>query len=227
MNRTVNVAVLTCTWDRLDYTRHCFARLRDLAGCEFDHYILDQGSNDGTAGWLQSEYPAAGVWLSDVNVGIWAGFNRLAGLAGGGYDVYVTFDNDCELATAGALRGVCEAALDHDMALSPRILGLRNPPPPVRVFDGIEETAAIGNIFMALPAWAVAERRFPDGTGPFDESKPPWGGDEGPLAAWMRGRGSGVGYVTGYEAWHYRTTDGQHVDHPGYFARKRGDGCPC
>jgi GT2 family glycosyltransferase len=45
----MNVAVLTLTRDRLPYTQHCFATLKENAGCDYDHIVLDQGSTDGTA----------------------------------------------------------------------------------------------------------------------------------------------------------------------------------
>ena len=50
----MNIAVLSLTRDRLDYTKHCFGRLIELAGCDFDWYITDQGSNDGTVDWLHA-----------------------------------------------------------------------------------------------------------------------------------------------------------------------------
>ena len=120
----MRVAVLTLTRDRLAYTQHCFSRLRELAGCDYDHFVLDQASTDGTVDWLYSE--EAGIHAvveMPENIGIWRGFNVLVWNARvSGYDVFVTFDNDCELLTDGALRDVCQAALDEDMALSPRIL---------------------------------------------------------------------------------------------------------
>ena len=46
--RGMKFAVLTLTRDRLEYTQHCFETLRQNAGCDYDHYVLDQGSEDGT-----------------------------------------------------------------------------------------------------------------------------------------------------------------------------------
>lgn len=220
----MRVAVVSCTRDRIGYTQHCFARLRDLAGCGYDHFVLDQGSQDGTVEWLYSqEARVHAVIEMPSNVGIWRGFNMLISEArrGGDYDVFVTFDNDCEPLTDGVLREVCELALANDACLSPRILGLKNPPPTLS-FDGeIEWKAVIGNIFMAIPAWVVDERRFDWGYGPFDETRPAYGGDEVPLAEWMRSRGSGVGYLVAHEANHYLTSAGQEADDPVYFDRKR------
>ena len=49
-------AVLTLCRDRLAYTQHCFETLRDNAGCDFDHFVLDQGSMDGTDEWLEQQF---------------------------------------------------------------------------------------------------------------------------------------------------------------------------
>ena len=59
----MRVAVLSLTRDRLVYTRHCFAKLHEFAGCEFDHYVLDQGSKDGTDEWLTMEYQPEYLYL--------------------------------------------------------------------------------------------------------------------------------------------------------------------
>lgn len=221
----MRVAVFTLTRDRLAYSQHCLQMLW-AQDCEFDHYVLDQASSDGSRDWLADTFDReprlVHVSYSDANVGIWRGFNLLIDQAGRGYDLYVTFDNDCELLDAHTLAGVCELALSEDMALSPVILGLRNPPIPYSELPdgGIVETQVIGNVFMAIPAWAVGLRRI-DSRGPFDESRPAWGGDEVPFAAWMRDMGSSVGYAAGYRANHYRTSAGQDVDYPEYLQRKR------
>ena len=65
----MNIAVLSLTRDRLPYTQHCFATLRENAGCEYDHYVLDQGSTDGTGDWLRDHMDIAPVILME-NIGI-------------------------------------------------------------------------------------------------------------------------------------------------------------
>ncbi len=57
----MRIAVLTLTRDRLDYTQHCFQTLQEFAGCDFDHYVLDQGSTDDTVDCLVGEYGKAHV----------------------------------------------------------------------------------------------------------------------------------------------------------------------
>ena len=163
----MRVAVLTLTRDRLEYTKWCFEGLRKYAGCDFDHFVLDQGSTDGTREWLQESYASIRIW-SDENLGISRGMNTLLEWVGKyeeksrtTYDVIVKFDNDCELTQPNTLRDVCKLTLEGGALLSPRILGLNNPPQPTRELRIGDETILdipqIGGIFLAAPAW----RRWP------------------------------------------------------------------
>jgi hypothetical protein len=226
----VNVAVLTLTRDRLDYTRHCFATLRDNAGCDYDHYVLDQGSEDGTREWLQTsaippslgQFPKA--WAEDENIGINRGMNFLLDelpTASGAPDVIVKFDNDCELTQPDTLRTVCELALEGDCLLSPRILGLNNPPSSTGTFEIAGETILdipqIGGIFIAAPAHAYDDFRYFEGDLLNDDVQFCW---------WWRGQGGRCGYVERLTANHYETTNGQHARYPEYFARTLAEGKP-
>ena len=220
---TLAVAVLSLTRDRLDYTKHCFASLHEHAGIEFDHYVLDQASEDGTQDWLEHEYDPHTLALSPDNIGICKGLNVLIAEAelADDYDVIVKFDNDCELTQPNTLRDVCTLVDDGGCILSPRIMGLRNPPRPFRELaigdESILDVPQIGSVFMAVPAWVYGEFHY-------DERKMIY--DDVDICAWWRGRGGTCGYVKRLEAWHYETTDGQHERYPEYFARRVAEGMP-
>lgn len=217
----MRVAVLSLTRDRLPYTQHCFQTLREKAGCGYDHYVLDQGSRDGTVEWLDAQDDLDVTFLNE-NIGICPALNLLLeeALNPADYDVVVKFDNDCEVLSPNTLNAVSALALEHDAILSPRIHGLRNPPPILKHDNGIDQTAVIGGVFMAVPA-----RVFADGYR-HDETNPVWGGDDVNLCAWFRRHGGTVGYVTGYDANHYLSTDGQVADIPEYFQRRVMEGGP-
>lgn len=227
----IRIAVLTATRDRLPYTEHCFKSLRDNSGCLYDHYVLDNGSTDGTVDFLR--YKATHTLESPMNLGVSVAMNRLIDHVltpdalprmphDRPYDVIVKFDNDCELLTPRTLRDVSQLALEHNMILSPRIHGLNNPPATSFTAEigchRVDVTTVIGGIFMAVPA-----KVFADGYR-HDESNPLWGGDDTGLCAWFRGQGGQVGYVQGYDANHYMTTKGQWADQPSYFARTQAEG---
>lgn len=226
----MKVAVLSLTRDRLDYTKHCFATLAENAGCEYDHYVLDQGSTDGTREWLDGWFRSADEFRArialDENVGISAGINKLiawihyTGL--GPYDVIVKIDNDCEIVTPLTLRDICALVDTYGLILSPQILGLRQPPATLGTplsLGGtlVDEKAQVGGIFLAAPASLYDEFRYSEGN-------PVWGGDDVEVCAWWRARGGRCGYVQGYEAWHFEGTDGQHERFPEYFRRVEAEG---
>jgi hypothetical protein len=221
----VRVAVLTLTRDRLPYTKHCFATLQKHAGCAYDHYVLDQASEDGTVDWLNEQDDLDVVFASE-NIGINQGLNHLLDYSVDldAYDVVVKFDNDCELLTPDTLAVVCDAALGNDMILSPRIHGLRNPVPTIgdRLgSDVIVQTPIVGGIFMAVPAYVYQQGyRYNPRVGL-------WGSDDSDLCRWWQlEQGKKCGYVNGYDANHYLTTDGQHADIPEYFKRTLAEGKP-
>lgn len=219
----MNILVLSVTRDRLDYTKHCFARLRELAGCEYTHYVFDNGSQDDTVEWLRDEYDPDLLVASPANVGISRALNALLEEAGG-FDVIVKFDNDCEPVTDGCLADtaafVCE---NPKWVASPRILGLNSPPPVERevVMGGTRfgVTGLIGGIFLAAHASMYDGWRH-------DENNPVWGMDDVSICERARKRGGGCGYLLDHQANHYETTVGQHERYGWYFQRRVTEGGP-
>lgn len=211
----MNVAVLSLTRDRLEYTKHCFGTLLANAGCEFDWWITDQGSQDGTVDWLLANTDAT-ITAYNENAGICPALNAMIddALAAADYDVIVKVDNDCELLTPNTLRDVCELTLDGHALLSPHILGLRHPPMPIGNHRGVSVTQVIGGIFLACPA-SVFKRGYRH---PINATRD---GDDWMLCRWFQAQGGLVGYVDGYQANHYETTDGQHARYPEYFLRRQ------
>jgi hypothetical protein len=222
----VNIAVLTLTRDRLPYTQHCFQTLRDNAGCEFDHFVLDQGSTDGTPEWLWEEWLQGRItelYRSPENIGCCPGWNLLLEIARPSrYDAIVTFDNDCEVLTPSTLKVVTTLAHQRELILAPRVNGLMHPPPTIATFEigpyVVDETTILGNIFMAIPAVLFWRDRFR-----WDEGYAVWDGGES-ITQWHRERGGRCGYVQGFDVNHYLTTLGQVEDIPEYFERRVREG---
>ncbi len=221
----MKICVMTLTRDRADYTRHCFGTLLENAGCDFDHYVLDQASDDDTLEVL-GEYTdemeesslnpgCVHLILMDGNVGIHRGWNLLLDTAGDNYDVYVTFDNDCEVTMHGTLNACAEAAMSGEWIVTPTVCGLHHPLTPGEpTWAGsvrVGETPIVGGICRAMPGWFVREGFR------FNESMPIWGGDETWIAHQFPGR---VGWLLDWTINHYKTTAGQQAELPGYFTRK-------
>lgn len=211
----MNVAVMSLTRDRLSYTQHCFASLVANAGIPFDWWVADNGSKDGTVDWLLANTDST-VTAYRENAGIVPALNAMLDdiVETADYDVIVKVDNDCELRTPNTLRDICKRVTTDDVLLSPHILGLREPPVPYLHADGISYTRVIGGIFCAAPASIFYEGyRHP--------IIPTLDGEDWNLCQWFQQQGGGVGYLDGYEAWHYKGTDGQHADFPWYFERRQ------
>ncbi len=214
----MKIAVLSLTRDRLDYTRHCFASLETNAGCEYDHFVFDNGSTDGTKEWLTEEFETGGIdgWCSsEENIGIHRALNVLLDETDGAYDVIVNFDNDCEVLVPDTLLTVAAFAVDHPgWIVGPHTQGLRHPPAILeeRTVDGLRVgvTMGIGGIFMPLPAgWRYSERAPLQGNG------------DGYVCAQARAQGHTCGYLLDFPVNHYETTDGQWARYPEYFERKQ------
>jgi hypothetical protein len=104
------------------------------------------------------------------------------------------------------------------LILAPRVLGLRNPPPTIAEFSvddhTILETTVLGGVFMAIPGVLFTRDGYR-----YDESNPPWAGDER-ICDWHCARGGRCGYVEQFAVDHIDTTDGQLERYPDYFARR-------
>jgi hypothetical protein len=214
----MNVALITFTRDRLDYTKHCFASLKANAGCDFNHYVLDQGSTDGTQEWLLSEWDSHDLWLPE-NIGICRGANKLLDILDPSrFDVVCRYDNDCEVTQPDTLKTTAELAATYGAIVSPRVSGLLNPPATLRTVSLgghlLDETAILGGIFMAIPSQLFWEHGFR-----YDENAHLHSGDEA-IIPWWRARGGVCGYLQDFTVTHYETTSGQRERYPDYFARK-------
>jgi len=88
------VAVCILTWNGRTHLETCLPALRDQrpAGVETEILLLDNGSWDGTAAWVESHHPEVRLVASPVNLGFCAGNNRL--VAATDADAIVFLNND-------------------------------------------------------------------------------------------------------------------------------------
>ncbi len=219
----MKIAVLTFTRDRLDYTKHCFDSLERNSRASYAHFVLDQASEDGTWEWLwdweKEDHERRRIYRKTENVGICRGANQILDSIPDldEYDVIVRFDNDCEVTQPGTLKACAEVAMDYGIICAPRVLGLQNPPATIRTVkvghQFLDETAILGGIFMAIPAFLFTDHGFR-----WNENTPLGTGDEA-IVPWWRAHGGVCGYLQDYTVNHYETTVGQHERYPEYFAR--------
>ncbi len=121
------VAIFTLTKDRLEYTKRMLKSLREKTSVPFDHFIVDNGSTDGTREFLKGiECERVKVVLNDVNKGISIASNQALDMIGDNYDFIVKIDNDCEILTDSWLKPLLDMIefCGRKIILSPRVLGL-------------------------------------------------------------------------------------------------------
>ncbi len=78
MGGIMKIAIFTLTKDRLELTKQMMASLDKNTHIPFDHYIIDQGSTDGTVEWLKTfTYKLGKLYVFPLvkNIGINSGDN--------------------------------------------------------------------------------------------------------------------------------------------------------
>jgi len=125
----MKIATFTLTRERLDYTQRTFAEIKGTAGIEFDHFVLDNGSRDGTPEWLEKNKDLfKKVILSPDNKGLWGGINIILKETNffEGYNYVLKLDNDVEFITDCWLRrlALMSAEMGNKVVLSPYVDGL-------------------------------------------------------------------------------------------------------
>ena len=97
MSRPSRVSVAILSWNGRQHLETCLAALdaQHDPGVPWEVLVLDNGSTDGTAAWMESEFarhPRVRLVASPVNLGFCAGNNRLAAEARG--DAVALLNND-------------------------------------------------------------------------------------------------------------------------------------
>lgn len=221
------VAIFSLTYDRLAYTKACFDSLYKTAGFEFDHYVVDNGSTDGTGKWLiewQGGSDTRHIRWNSTNWGISKASNQALDLIADGYDIIGKVDNDCMFLTEGWLRRIVQLwERNHRMAFSPYVQGLRdNPGGATRQAYGSVDgellglTKHLGGICVFSSAKAYDGFRF-------DEEMPLHGVQDVEFSQHLNKIGFQPAYLENFFVEHYRGTDGQEQDYPEYFKRRKAE----
>lgn len=144
------VAIYSITYNRLDYTKKSFKSLHETAGYSFDHFVVDNGSTDGTKEWLEQQHgmlKIKQIILNDHNEGISKASNdAITMIKNHGYDCIVKWDNDCMGLTKGWLAKMIDLwKASRKLALSCYVQGLvDNPGGAPRIAYGTLKGEPIG-----------------------------------------------------------------------------------
>jgi len=222
--KPLKVAIFTLTKDRLEYTQRTFKGLRTTAGYPFDHFVIDQGSKDGTVKWLKN-YKAKHIQFNQKNEGIGKGWNdaikKIKEI--GGYDIVIKLDNDTEFITQDWLKEMIELfRRNKKIILSPAVEGLENAPGGVlRENSGnssyvllndrvLGNVPYLGGICLAIPIELYDNFKF-------EEASFYTGGKDVEICLYGRRNGYGIYYCEELRIKHMDTTTGQQEKYPDYF----------
>lgn len=105
----MKIIVITITCNRVEESKKWLHELRDKAGLEFYHIVVDNGSTDSTLTWLENEFKPDLILKLKKNYGViraWlVGIKKALEL---GADFIVKFDNDCEINDQDILKKLME-----------------------------------------------------------------------------------------------------------------------
>lgn len=127
------VGIFTLTYDRLEETKVSFDSLRKTAGYPFTHFVIDNGSTDGTREYLHDykdlHRDTVNLTLNRTNQGISIASNQAINQMVGLFDIIMKVDNDAVFMTEGWLKAMVEIwKANRLIALSPYVQGLRDNP---------------------------------------------------------------------------------------------------
>jgi len=220
------VAIYTITYDRLEYTKKSFETLKATAHYPYDHFVVDNGSSDGTVEWLMSNNDIKHVSSMGVNKGISIASNHIVKLIknSGEYDIIVKVDNDAFFKTDGWLKSMVRVwETNHMLLLSPYVEGLiDNPGGAPRLAYGMiaDElmgmTRHIGGIACFADASTYDDFKW-------DENDTLHGVQDLEFSQYCLRKGYQMGYLENYFVSHGPGTQAQQQDFPEYFERRKSE----
>lgn len=124
MSRPPTVAVCVLSWNGRHHLEVCLPALRaqEAPGVEWEVLVLDNGSDDGTAGWVRREHPWVRFYRSPVNIGFAAGNRMLAERTEADFVAFLNNDTRPVAGWLGELVAALAGAPDDVAAVSGRIV---------------------------------------------------------------------------------------------------------
>ena len=222
------VAIFTLTKDRLELTKKTFETLRKTAGYDFDHYVVDQGSADGTVEYLKEELAAGRikkVIYNEKNMGIpYASNQIIEEIKKDGADFICKVDNDVLFKSHDWLKAMLKIyEVFRPIALSPYPEGLIANAGGVNRYnytwlagEFLGLVPHIGGMVSMVPAEVYDKFSWP-------RVAFLHGGNDVILSSWLNNNTYLLAYLENYKAEHMESTAGQQEKYPDYFKLRKSE----
>jgi len=219
------VAIFTLTMNRLEETKACFESLHKTAGYEFDHFVIDNGSTDGTKDWLDTKpYENITCLYNPENEGISRASNKVIELIkSDNYDIIIKVDNDAIFITEGWLSKMVEIwKSNHMIAMSPYVQGLKdNVGGSPRFEYGYVKDQYVGVVQHLGGICCFADAHAYD-TFRWDEESFLHGVQDMEFSQYLKFNGYTMIYLENYYVNHGKGgTEDQHKRYPAYFEKRK------
>lgn len=227
------VAIFTLTYDRLELTKKSFESLEKTAGYKFDHFVIDNGSTDGTKDWIaktkESDWCNKRLLIiNDSNMGISIASNQAVNQIKNEpafskvkpYDIIVKVDNDAEFISEGWLKRMVDIwKTNHQIIMSCYVEGLKdNPGGAPRYHRGtikgepIGMTNHLGGVCVFASAKAYDNFRW-------DEDDYLHSAQDLAFSQYITTHGFAMGYLENYSLRH--VTEEMEQQYPEYYERRK------
>ncbi len=87
-----HISVLVLNWNGKRWLNDCLAALLAQEGVDFDAWLVDNGSVDGSAAWVRDHFPTVRVLQFGTNLGFGAAYNRAIAQTGSPFVVLLNND---------------------------------------------------------------------------------------------------------------------------------------
>lgn len=159
----MNILVTTITCNRLHVTREWLPSLQENSSMPFKHVVVDNGSDDGTADWLEENgYDTVALPENRGIMGGWITAWEHALADGFRPDVVVKYDDDVEIITPNLLDRLVKFVEGEKRVAAPYNVTLNRVPAPMgkaQNLDGekVVPTRMLGGMLIAVPADCFSE----------------------------------------------------------------------
>jgi len=181
---TVSVSVIVANWNGRHHLARCLPSLRTQTYRDFEVVVVDNGSTDGSVGWLTQEYPDVRVLCNPRNLGFAVANDQAIRATESPY--LVTLNNDTEATSIWLAELVAAAESDAAVGMVASQILLASAPGVIdsagievdwtgtawqrRRGEAADEAGDLEEVFGPCAGAALYRRAMLDEIGLFDES---------------------------------------------------------